>query len=516
MLIKNNIIMKRNFFILLMFLLAVFNTRIRAQHVDAGDDVYLCPGETTASLHAEVDCSVRTGTYTVEAIQFQWDRDLTNAQDVLDTTGAPLRTDDSYSDVITLPFTMSFFGQPYDQIVVGSNGDIIFESSVAGLYDSWTIDPTQLIPDQTLPYWSSGQSYGAVMGAYYDIDIGVSYPTEELKYKVEGTAPNRKFTIMYLDVPMFSCNSKLANQEIIFYESDCSIEVHIKTRPSCSWNGNLSTLGIQNEELSPDTCGYYPGDVTSPGLPNRNTGTWTIDEMNPEAYRFKPDGNLSIRWMDANGNVVGTGEDIEVQPSGDTEYTVEITYEDCHGNSTTESDTVMVYVVPEPEVDLPEDGIICEGDTYTIDGTLLNENDYTDVVYTWKDENGVELADTPNLEITEAGEYTLTVETNGVCTKTFPPVKLKLYEACRIPEGISPNGDGLNDAFILDYYAGEFGIDTFQVFDRRGVLVYEKDSYVREFVGKDNDGNELPAATYYYVLKLLNGDKYTGWFQLIR
>jgi len=99
-----------------------------------------------------------------------------------------------------------------------------------------------------------------------------------LKYKVSGSAPNRTFTIIYNDVPLFSCNSELANQEIIFYEIDNSFEVHIKSKPACSWNGGLAVLGIQNEELLPDTCGYYPGDATSPTLPNRNTGVWTIDE----------------------------------------------------------------------------------------------------------------------------------------------------------------------------------------------------------------------------------------------
>jgi len=517
--------MKRNYFILLIFLLAIFNTKIRAQHVDAGDDVYLCPGETTATLHADVDCSVKTGTYTVEAIQFQWDRDLTNTENVLDVSGNPLRIDDRYSQVIDLPFPISFFGNSYDQMVVGSNGDLIFEPSIAGELDTWVFTASQLIPDHTLPYWDSANnlSYAAVLGPYYDIDISVPYPTEELRYKVEGVAPNRKFTVMYLDIPLysFSCNNLLANQEIIFYESDCSIEVHVKDRPSCpTWQyGKRAVLGIQNDELNPDTCGYYPGDATSPTLPNRNNGEWVIDEMNPEAYRFKPDGNLTVRWLDANGNVIGTGVDIEVEPSEDTEYTVEITYEDCHGNSTTEMDTVTVYVIPEAVLEMPEDDIICEGDTYTFDGTLANASDYDSVDYTWTDSAGNVVSNNAVIEATQGGDYSLSVVThyNGsTCSKDFGSFNLKLYEACKIPEGISPNGDGLNDAFILDYYAGEYGIDTFQVFDRRGVLLYEKDNYVREFVGKDNDGNDLPAATYYYVLKLLNGDKYTGWFQLIR
>jgi len=513
--------MRRNYyFILLIFLFAIFNTKINAQHVDAGDDVYLCPGETTASLHADVTGDILTGRYRVEAVQFQWDRFFNNAQDVTitDSNGntTPLRIDDRYGDVIDLPFPISFFGNTYDQIVVGSNGDIIFEPSVAGEYDSWSIDVTELIPNHTLPYWGNNVSYASIMGAYYDIDISVSYPTEELKYKVEGTAPNRKFTIIYNDVPLFSCNSELANQEIIFYEADNSFEVHIKTKPNCSWNGDLAVLGIQNEELLPDTCGYYPGDVTSPTLPNRNTGVWTVDEMNPEAYRFVPDANITYTWTDNNGNVVGTEADIDVQPTTDTEYTVEITYEDCHGNSYSESDTVMVYVIPEPQVELPQDEIICQGETFTIDGTLTNESDYNSVQYTWTDANGNVVSNDATVQVSGGLSYTLSVELNGVCTQSFDPLSLILYESCQIPEGISPNGDGLNDTFILDYYAGEYGIDTFQVFDRRGVLLYEKDNYVREFDGRDNDGNELPAATYYYVLKLMNGDKYTGWFELIR
>jgi gliding motility-associated-like protein len=108
------------------------------------------------------------------------------------------------------------------------------------------------------------------------------------------------------------------------------------------------------------------------------------------------------------------------------------------------------------------------------------------------------------------------VETNGSCTKTFGPVKLSKYETCKIPVGISPNGDGLNDSFVLDWLASNPGIDILQIYDRRGVLVYEKDNYIDEFVGKNNDGNDLPAASYYYIIKLLNGEKMTGWFQLVR
>jgi len=86
----------------------------------------------------------------------------------------------------------------------------------------------------------------------------------------------------------------------------------------------------------------------------------------------------------------------------------------------------------------------------------------------------------------------------------------------RVPQGISPNGDGLNDNWVLQYFANQTGIAKVEIFDRRGVLVYEKNDYIDEFVGKNNKGNDLPAATYYYIIKLKDGRKLTGWLFLAR
>lgn len=510
--------MKRNYhFILLMFMSSILNLDLKAQHIDAGQDTYLCPGETQVTLHADIG-RVLTGRYRVESIPFNWDGDFTTAQDVM-LGVTPLRLDDTYSDPIDLPFPISFYGRTYDKIVVGSNGDIVFETSVAASYDSWSIDPTELIPNHTLPYWDSASSlsFASIMGAYLDIDISASSGTEELKYKTVGTAPNRKFIIIYNDVPQFSCNNLLVSQQIVFNENDHSFEVHIKQKDVCSsWNSGLAVIGTQNEELLPNTCGNYPGDATSPTLPNRNTGVWTVDINNPEAYKFVPDANATITWYDANRNVIGTDVDVTVSPTEDTTYTLEVSFEDCHGNLYTEFDEVTVYLISEPQVDLPEKMIICGNDVASIDGTLINEADFSTVNYTWTDVNGQIVANTPDVTVSQSDELTLTVEVDGGCITTFDSVTVQKFDTCRVPEGISPNNDGLNDYLVLDYLASDPGIDKLQIFDRRGVLMYEKEDYINEFNGINNDGNEMPAAAYYYVIRLLNGKKLTGWFQLIR
>ena len=503
-------------------LLFVFSTTsIRAQHVDAGPDQILCNGETEVTLHGDIR-NVLTGRYRVEGIPFNWIPIDATAQDVMITdlggTTTPLRIDDRYGDAIDLPFPVNFYGNTYDKIVVGSNGDIIFEPSVAADYDSWPIDASQLIPNHTLPYWDglNNLSFASILGAYHDIDISVLNATEELKYMTVGTAPNRKFVIIYKDIPQFSCNNLLTSQEIVFNESDSSFEVHIKEKPVCStWNGGLAVLGTQNEELSPDTCGNYPGDATSPTLPNRNTGVWDI--MMPEGYRFVPDANASVSWYDENRNLVGTGVDVTVPINQTTTYTLEVTYEDCHGNTFVEVDEVTVTRVPLPNVsNLPQEIRICQGDTKELDGSVQNTSDYNSIAYEWVDNSGNVLGTDAILTVNSGGTYTVNITLDGSCTSSFSINVIPFQFACRIPEAISPNGDENNDQWFLDYLAIETGIAKVEIFDRRGVLVYDKEDYVNEFVGKNNDGEDLPAATYVYVIKLKDGKKLSGWLYITR
>jgi gliding motility-associated-like protein len=512
--------MKRYYyFILFLFLSTIFNTKVNAQHVDAGPDRALCNGETEVTLHGNVG-RIMTGRYRVESIPFSWDADFSTAQDVM-LNGTPLRIDDKYGDVVDLPFPISFYGRTYDQIVIGTNGDIIFETSVAGEYDAWSISATELIPNHTLPYWSStgSLSFASIMGAYHDIYMSSTYmiSNSAFKYKTVGSAPNRKFIVIYDVVPQFSCTTTYSSQEIVFNENDFSIEVHIKNKPVCStWQDGRATLGIQNEELLPDTCGNYPGDVTSTALPNRNTGVWEIPETAPEAYKFVPDANVVLTWYDGNRNVVGHDVDVTVPFNGTETYTLEASFEDCHGNLYNEFDEVTVRRIADLQLEMPTSSTLCANETLHLDGTAGNESDYTNITYTWTDDTGTTIATTPTLDVTTAGTYTLTVDADG-CIVDFEIVVDAYPYACKVPEGISPNGDGDNDYFELSYLAnkGE-GIDKLEIYDRRGVLVYEKDGYANEFVGKTNDDKELPAATYFYVIKMMDGEKITGWLYIVR
>lgn len=78
--------------------------------------------------------------------------------------------------------------------------------------------------------------------------------------------------------------------------------------------------------------------------------------------------------------------------------------------------------------------------------------------------------------------------------------------------GLTPNGDGVNDAFTV------LGLENFDahrlsIFDRRGRAIYATDSYDNDWVG-ERDGRRLPQGTYYYVLEVGRREPVGGYLQL--
>ncbi len=78
--------------------------------------------------------------------------------------------------------------------------------------------------------------------------------------------------------------------------------------------------------------------------------------------------------------------------------------------------------------------------------------------------------------------------------------------------GISPNNDGVNDNFIIQYI--DLLPDTQQnkvyIYNRWGSKVFEVSNYnntTNIFRGLNNNGNELTSGTYFYKIEFANGRK---------
>jgi gliding motility-associated-like protein len=62
----------------------------------------------------------------------------------------------------------------------------------------------------------------------------------------------------------------------------------------------------------------------------------------------------------------------------------------------------------------------------------------------------------------------------------------------------SPDGNGSNDYFDLRL----MDVKKLQIFDRYGI--YGQMNYTDQWKGQSDNGNELPSATYYYVMEFNN------------
>lgn len=83
-----------------------------------------------------------------------------------------------------------------------------------------------------------------------------------------------------------------------------------------------------------------------------------------------------------------------------------------------------------------------------------------------------------------------------------------------IPDGFSPNGDNVNDFFVI---TNKRGVKlNLEVFNRYGGLMYSNANYRNDWDGTNAEGQSLPAGTYFYVLKSSDGKSYSKFLTLAR
>lgn len=100
-------------------------------------------------------------------------------------------------------------------------------------------------------------------------------------------------------------------------------------------------------------------------------------------------------------------------------------------------------------------------------------------------------------------------------SKPPPPPVLNIYNA------LSPDGDGKNDSFFIQYIdlIPETQNNSVRIFNRWGDEVWSGKNYDNttvKFEGLNNNGKELPGGIYFYKIELGNGEIKTGFISLKR
>lgn len=312
-------------------------------------------------------------------------------------TGTPtdLDIDDSFSDLFPIDFDFTFYGNTYTEFVVGANGRVAFDASLAGGFDNWSFEPNELLPFED----GSSFFFNMVYGAYHDIDPGDG---GNINFFVAGDAPERALVVNFDAVPHFDCEATtFTTQQIILYESTNIIQVNLIDKPICpSWNDGLAVLGIQGNDLNEFAV---PTD--------RNTGAWQATD---ESWYFIPDGpanaNSSFEVINLNtGDVIATSLPVTVSPNETTTYNAVLTFELPDGTITTVEDSVIVNFEGVFSVDVGDDQDLCGDPSYDITANLDGANP-SDATFLWS--TG---ATTQTITVTTTDIYTVEVTVDG-CT----------------------------------------------------------------------------------------------------
>ena len=176
-------------------------------------------------------------------------------------------------------------------------------------------------------------------------------------------------------------------------------------------------------------------------------------------------------------------------------------------------------------------GNVLDNDRYA-DGNALEHLDKVKITILDNDKSGARIEQNGNVVIPQgapAGEYTLAyrlcMKDNQICDDAKVKIVILEDKPLVIHNGISANGDGVNDGFIIEHIEG-YPKNNLKIFNRWGVLVYEKDGYTNSepFDGHSNGratisaDSKLPQGTYYYILEYQDTAEQThtkkGWLYL--
>ncbi len=370
--------------------------------IDSGGLTFLCPPAPNdcSIIYAGEDTTVCEGTSTeLTAVYHPLGQDPTS-YDISTQEGCPtppleggiptsLDIDDRWSEAIDLGFEFCFFGGVYNQVLIGSNGVLSFETDNAGGFNGWNLNADDALPNATNTSLSDANIYGVA----HDIDPSAC---GEITYMILGSSPSRQFVVNYTEVCHFgfTCNENTTTSQIILYESSNTIDINIYDKPVCEdWNEGLAVVGVQNIE---DTIAFTP--------PERNTGVWaTADEF----WRFTPSigtDNYVFEWYDGS-TLVGTEDTVTVSPSETTTYTASITYNLCTGGTATVTDTVIVEINPNPQPVAINDTVYqCPGDESILEVTV--DSDVVDTMTYYWTYNGVDVqSGSDNTYSVPAGQF---------------------------------------------------------------------------------------------------------------
>jgi gliding motility-associated-like protein len=218
---------------------------------------------------------------------------------------------------------------------------------------------------------------------------------------------------------------------------------------------------------------------------------------------------LAALPITSNNGITGTWSPA-VNNLATTPYTFTPTAGQCVTTATVTM-TITVNLIPDTPVLISDGDYFCSLPSPTIAELSNNINGTPTMV--WYDASiGGSIYNNTDLLIDGQTYYGSSLSVDG-CESNRIAVTVSVCSEVVIPDGFSPNNDGINDTFGIENLAILFPNFKLEIFNRYGNLVFKGTASNPSWDGKASGGgvnlgeNILPVGVYFYILDFKNNTR---------
>lgn len=215
-----------------------------------------------------------------------------------------------------------------------------------------------------------------------------------------------------------------------------------------------------------------------------------------------------------NGTGISSAGLIDPQKAGAGVYNINYLFTTASTGCTYAASFVL-NVNPQADVSLPQRFNVLEGNQVTLRASASITGG-GNLAYKWTPSTGLSAdnVSAPVATLSNDITYTLTVTSDKGCAVTAQTF-VKVLKIPVIPNTFTPNGDGINDTWVIKYL-NDYPNATVEIFNRYGGRVFYSNGYGIPWDGRQN-GTDSPVGTYYYIISPNSGRKpAAGYLTIIR
>jgi len=350
-------------------------------------------------------------------------------------------------------------------IYLGSSSKKLFKSTDAGV--TWA----DLSPALTTPSTISNFS-NISMIEMNDVNNGYAMAGNFLLKTTDGWA-TWTYDMAPLGISSMMLYPKIsgpiASKKLYFTTLQASTFVNSQISATILEYGNESLINVASSEVIASSCDNAP------------TGTITINAT----------GGIAPYSYSLNGGTFQASNTF----SGVSQGTKTITIKDAGCQTVTK--TVTVGVKSGPVISAGPDFTIVDGDQVTLQGSSTG----TPATIAWTPAASLTGANTlsPIAKPNTTTGYTLTVQDVNGCLSVDNTLVTVIPYCIKVMNAFTPNGDGLNDRWLVTTGASCTKKIAVAIFNRYGNTVYKTDNYQNNWDGTYN-GKPVADGTYYFTV----------------